>query len=182
MASYGAIFGQFVAFICHAKTPGSIPPSSLFLFFDFVLPKQKHKQKREVLPRLELGLQGSKPLGAKQLHYRTVTVERTKKPPNAQPTTIIVNREVKKYKSDPRGNRTPNLRVWNPTRYHCAMESSHCTKTTCCVERSSLHRLHLAKFEPTRENNKERAGGNKKPDQFFGLLAKRRKNWREAAS
>ena len=25
---------------------------------------------------------------------------------------------------DPRGNRTPNLRVWNPTRYHCAMEST----------------------------------------------------------
>ena len=28
-----------------------------------------------------------------------------------------------KKKNDPRGNRTPNLRVWNPTRYHCAMES-----------------------------------------------------------
>ena len=26
-------------------------------------------------------------------------------------------------KFDPRGNRTPNLRVWNPTRCHCAMGS-----------------------------------------------------------
>ena len=26
-------------------------------------------------------------------------------------------------KNDPRGNRTPNLRFWNPTRCHCAMES-----------------------------------------------------------
>ena len=31
--------------------------------------------------------------------------------------------QTKKH-SDPRGNRTPNLRVWNPTRYHCAMEPS----------------------------------------------------------
>ena len=30
-----------------------------------------------------------------------------------------------KKQTDPRGNRTPNLRVWNPTRCHCAMESSH---------------------------------------------------------
>lgn len=29
----------------------------------------------------------------------------------------------KTKKTDPRGNRTPNLRVWNPTRCHCAMES-----------------------------------------------------------
>ena len=27
-------------------------------------------------------------------------------------------------RTDPRGNRTPNLRVWNPTRCHCAMESA----------------------------------------------------------
>ena len=30
---------------------------------------------------------------------------------------------VQKKVNDLRGNRTPNLRVWNPTRCHCAMKS-----------------------------------------------------------
>jgi hypothetical protein len=37
--------------------------------------------------------------------------------------THIFASKKKKKKNDPRGNRTPNLRVWNPTRCHCAMES-----------------------------------------------------------
>ena len=39
-------------------------------------------------------------------------------------------RNHEKVKNDPRGNRTPNLRVWNPTRYHCAMES---VDVMCCL-------------------------------------------------
>jgi hypothetical protein len=34
-------------------------------------------------------------------------------------------------KSDPSGNRTHNLRVWNPTRYHCAMESCQQQNKKC---------------------------------------------------
>ena len=44
-------------------------------------------------------------------------------------------------KTDPRGNRTPNLRVWNPTRCHCAMESSHvgnCPRIAQLVERETV--------------------------------------------
>ena len=38
---------------------------------------------------------------------------------------------ILKKNVDPRGNRTPNLRVWNPTRYHCAMESIHIRLRLC---------------------------------------------------
>lgn len=34
-----------------------------------------------------------------------------------------------KNSDDLRGNRTPNLRVWNPTRCHCAMKSYLISKT-----------------------------------------------------
>jgi hypothetical protein len=36
---------------------------------------------------------------------------------------IVLGCKKKKKRNDPRGNRTLNLRDWNPTRCHCAMES-----------------------------------------------------------
>ena len=47
-------------------------------------------------------------------------------------------------RTNPRGNRTPNLRVWNPTRCHCAMESA--------VMKSGRH-WNLKKTSPRRDSN-----------------------------
>jgi hypothetical protein len=80
-------------------------------------------------------------MGANQLHYRTSAEHATKmlKPTKfelarAEPIglqnqllnhsdTVSVRLYKNKKWNDLRGNRTPNLRAWNPTRCHCAMKS-----------------------------------------------------------
>ena len=50
---------------------------------------------------------------------------------------------------DPRGNRTPNLRVWNPTRYHCAMESLSRTASVAQWIEHQTSNLGVAGSSPT---------------------------------
>ena len=50
-----------------------------------------------------------------------------------------------KKNNDLRGNRTPNLRVWNPTRCHCAMKSFHARrKYLGALESAKVQRAVLA--------------------------------------
>ena len=82
---------------CHAGNPGSIP--GLGVFFRWV---GKILRKRQWC----IGnIEASQALA-----------------PGSTPGWRTIFWQVWKN-NDPRGNRTPNLRVWNPTRYHCAMES-----------------------------------------------------------
>lgn len=74
----------------------------------------------------------------------------------AIPAMLLVN---SKKKNDPRGNRTPNLRVWNPTRYHCAMESViNCASVAQWIEHQTSN-LGVAGSSPAWGNFLERKLG-----------------------